>query len=94
MSFLLNWLERAFSWLWSLIVSGSEWLWSQLLGALLTLLNAVPVPGWLSDAPSVVGSIPAGVAFFLQAFELPSGLAIILGAYVIRFVIRRMPLIG
>jgi hypothetical protein len=94
MSYLIALLKTLFGWLVNLIQAMAEWLWSELLGALMTVLNAIPVPSWLSDAPAVVGSIPSGVAFFLQAFEVPSGLAIIFGAYTIRFIIRRIPLIG
>jgi hypothetical protein len=94
MDFLIQFLKQLFAWLINFIEWAAEWLWSALLGAFITVLNAIPVPSWLSSAPTVVGSIPGSVAFFLQAFEIPTGLAIIFGAYTIRFIIRRIPLIG
>ena len=94
MDYLIQFLARILSWVVDFFQWVFEWLWSALLGALLTVLNAIPVPGWLADAPNVVSALPPGVAFFLQSFMLPQGLAIIIGAYVIRFIIRRIPLIG
>jgi len=94
MDYLIQFLKNILLWLISWVEWAFEWLWQTLLGAFITVLNAIPVPSWLSSAPSVVGSIPGSVAFFLQAFEIPTGLAIILGAYTIRFIIRRIPLIG
>jgi len=79
MSFLMNWLKQAFGWLWDLIVHAVEWLGSELLGALMAVLNAMPVPEWLANAPATINSIPASAAFFLQSLQVPSGLSIIVG---------------
>ncbi len=43
---------------------------------------------------SSFSSIPAGVWFFLDFFALDVGLPLLLTAYVSRFLIRRIPLIG
>jgi hypothetical protein len=84
---ILAWVVDFFKWI-------AEWCWQTVLEALAAVLNAIPVPDWLSGASAVVGSLPAGVAFFLGAAQVPSGLAIVLGAFTIRFFIRRIPLIG
>ena len=94
MDYLIQFIARILTWVVSFFQWIFEWLWQELLGALITVLDAIPVPGWLSDAPAVVGAVPPGVAFFLQAFAIPDGLSIILGAYALRFIIRRIPLIG
>lgn len=94
MDYLIQFLSRILSWFVDFVQWVFDWLWSQLLGALMTVLNAIPVPSWLSEAPTVVGSVPASVAFFLRSFEVPSGVAIIFSAYVLRWIIRRIPLIG
>lgn len=39
-------------------------------------------------------SIPAGVWWVLDLFQVPTGLKLVLTAYVTRFAIRRMPIIG
>ena len=35
-----------------------------------------------------------GVAYFAQGLQIPAGLGIIITAYVLRFIIRRLPIIG
>ena len=94
MDFLIDMIVKALQWLIGWIEFAFEWVWNELLGAFIAVLNAIPVPQWLADAPSVIASIPSGAAFFMQSLQVPSGLAIIIGAYVIRFIIRRIPLIG
>lgn len=49
------------------------------------------------DSSGVVDSvrlIPPTVWFFLDAFSVHTGVPIILGAYIARFCIRRIPMIG
>ena len=53
--------------------------------------------GILPSASAVGGSlggIPSGVWYFLDLFNVSAGIPIILSAYVTRFIIRRIPLIG
>jgi hypothetical protein len=39
-------------------------------------------------------NLPPGVWFFLDYFQIPFGFPIIISAYVSRFLIRRLPVIG
>ncbi|WP_293932762.1 DUF2523 family protein [Iodobacter sp.] len=43
---------------------------------------------------SALGAIPASVWYFLDLFNVSSGIPLILSAYVTRFIIRRIPVIG
>ena len=43
---------------------------------------------------SAFGGLPAGVWFFVDFFALGYGLPLIISAYVARFLIRRLPVIG
>ncbi|MBP0049846.1 hypothetical protein H9C73_14025 [Marinobacterium sp. AK62] len=65
-----------------------------LFDVLASLLEELPVPEFFNDASGAFSSIPPSVAFYLAPMELELGLSIILGAYVLRFVIRRIPIIG
>jgi hypothetical protein len=94
MSFLIQFLQTILVWLGNEFLYVFKWLWHELLTALVAVLSAIPVPAWLSGASAAVGNIPPGAAFFLQAFQLPAGLSIVVGAFTIRFVIRRLPVIG
>ena len=42
----------------------------------------------------VMYGIPAGVWYFLDLFNVSAGIPILLSAYVTKFIIRRIPLIG
>ena len=51
----------------------------------------------LPDASGLSGSlggIPSSVWYFLDLFNVTAGIPILLSAYVTRFVIRRIPVIG
>ncbi len=54
--------------------------------------ESLATPQFLSSVSQI--SMPSGVAFFADAFQLDSGLAIIVSAYTLRFLIRRIPIIG
>lgn len=69
-------------------------IWQAILDAVGFVLEQIPVPAWLADAGNVFDDIPDGVIYFAQAFQLQAGLGIMISAYLIRFVIRRIPIIG
>lgn len=72
----------------------------------LTLLVALLGPivsylvGLLAEAVNLgsigtgIGSLPSDVLYFLLVFRIDLGLPIILGALILRFTIRRLPVIG
>lgn len=68
------------------------WLLEMLLNAAAFALEAIPVPDWVSSVDSV--TLPSSVVFFTSLFQLPFGLTVVASAYTLRFLIRRIPLIG
>lgn len=81
-------------WLRDLLLWVPKKLWELFLDGVAAVLEAIPVPSWLSGAGAVFDAIPDGVIYFAQALQLPAGLSMVLGAYVLRFIIRRIPIIG
>ncbi|MNZ27766.1 hypothetical protein D3C78_449880 [compost metagenome] len=81
-------------WLVDVLLWVPRTLWAELLEGLSGLIAAIPVPGFVTTAQSAFASIPSSVLFFLDKFEFSAGIAMIMSAYVLRFVIRRIPLIG
>lgn len=81
-------------WLRDLLLWVPKKIWEWVLDGVAAVLEAVPVPSWLSSAGSVLDGIPDGVLYFAQALQLPAGLSMIVSAYVLRFLIRRIPIIG
>jgi hypothetical protein len=94
MQFLLDKINQFGAWLFGLVTWGLEQCWSLLCQGLALVLAAIPVPSWLANAGNVVGAMPPGVAYLAVAFKIPEGIAMIVGAYTLRFIIRRIPLIG
>lgn len=56
--------------------------------------NLAPhIPG-VSSINSAFASIPSGVWYFLDLFGFSAGVPLVMAAYISRFLIRRIPLIG
>lgn len=84
---LTQWLLDAFLYI-------PKKLWELLLDAFATVIEAIPVPEFINTAGNAFGSIPPNILFFANFFALGEGITMILSAYVLRFIIRRLPIIG
>jgi hypothetical protein len=93
MSSLLKFLGEMLAWLLDVILWAPRKLFELALDGFATVIEAIPVPSWLSGADPFA-SLDPGVVYFAEAFMIPEGIAIALGAYLIRFLVRRIPLIG
>lgn len=87
LSELLNKLKELLLWFPKKVL---EWV----LDALVSLIEKIPVPQFFSKASNAFSSIPGDVLFYLEPFEVGYGLSVMIAAYIIRFIIRRIPLIG
>ncbi len=67
-------------------------LWNDFLASFASVIEAIPVPDFLLNMTTF--SIPDSVMFYVSGFQIPSGIAIIVSAYTVRFFIRRIPVIG
>lgn len=93
MAYLIDFLVLILEWVVEFVVWAFHTIYELLLEGLVIAFEAIPVPDWLVGADPFAGIDP-GVVFFLEAFEIPSGITIILGAYLVRFLVRRLPVIG
>lgn len=98
-------LDSIFSWFADKFESMMEWfydlvqwipkkIWASLLDALASLLESIPVPDFMHQINGFFLSIPPGVIWLLQYAAVAEGVGFITAAMVIRFVIRRIPIIG
>jgi len=94
-----NWANTFFGWLqslWDAFVAFFSWLaqavFSGIVSALTVVLAAIPVPTWFENL-DFSGVHPA-VAFFGEPFRIGYGIGVVTSALVIRFLIRRIPVIG
>ena len=69
-------------------------IFSLLLSGLSALINGIPAPAFFSNAAGWIGSIPTLAAYLLAALQISSLVTILVSAYVLRFLIRRIPFIG
>lgn len=71
-----------------------NWAFEQVVDALNGFLHWIPVPDFVTKAGGFLQSTPPEVTWFLQAVAFNEGLAMVMLAYVLRFILRRIPLIG
>jgi hypothetical protein len=94
MSFLIQWLVQAVSWAFNVLLALPLHLWVLVLGGLQGAVNAIPVPGFFADASNYVAQIPPLVAYISSGMQIPYGLGVITTAWLFRWILRRIPLIG
>lgn len=94
LDWLKGWLNEILNW----FVKWAEWIpkkiYSAVMDGIASFINAIPVPSFMQDAAGAFAGIPSTVMFFASAFELGFGVKIVLAALVLRFILRRIPLIG
>lgn len=91
---LLDFLSDILVWFKDLLLWVPRKLTELVLDGLALLVESIPVPTWLQNQTNLLGNISPEIAFFAEAFALSEGFAIVFGATLIRFLIRRIPFIG
>lgn len=82
-------------WLLDLLLWVPRQVFSAIVAAFAALLNAIPVPDFVADLGPAFTSLFAGTTgYFLDLMQLPYGIGVVSSAYVLRFLIRRIPVIG
>lgn len=106
-SWLVDKVKGLFEWLWDRIEGMVDWLVDQFQGVFwwafhaiadvaLLLLYLIPVPGWMhaDNLIALFQNIPPSVWWGLEALQVQTGAAMVLTAYTVRFLIRRVPFLG
>jgi len=70
----------------------SLYIFNSILSGFASVVEAIPVPEFLLNIGNF--TLPNSILFYVNLFELPVGIGIIVAAYTARFVLRRIPLIG
>jgi len=94
MEFIYKLLTDFANWLGEKLKELFDWAFGGVLDAFALIFEQIPVPGFFATASGAFSSIPSGVVFFLSVFELNFGISVILTAYALRFIIRRIPFFG
>jgi len=77
---LLLWIPRK---LFELLLDGLAWV-----------LKAIPVPDFVASAGGLLSSLPDGITWGFYLFNFSFGVGVVVAAYALRFLIRRLPFIG
>lgn len=94
MSYLIDFLEDILVWLKDLLLWLPRKLYELILDGLATVFEAIPVPDWMEDGEGFFAAISPDVVYFLDDFKFVEGFQIVLAAYLLRFLIRRIPIVG
>ncbi|MCL6371999.1 DUF2523 domain-containing protein [Pectobacterium atrosepticum] len=71
------------------VMFGLFFIVQEFVPVLLSLINVSPLP-----LVELFSQLPDSAWFFLNLFQVPTGMALMISAIVTRFIIRRIPIIG
>lgn len=94
MSYLIEFLERILTWLLEAFLWVPQKLYELVLAGLATVIEAIPVPEFMEDLGSMVAGLDPAIAYFGAPLQLGTGLTWVFTAMSLRFLIRRIPVIG
>lgn len=63
-----------------------------ILNGLASIYEAIPVPDFVARMGSY--QLPDFMLYITDVFQIYAGLGIVMGSYLVRFLIRRIPIIG
>lgn len=89
----LNALSSFSQWLINVLLWVPLKLFAMLLDGLASIFEAIPVPDWVSTAQAGLSAL-SPIGYYLNLFAVPQGFATIISAYILRFLIRRIPFVG
>lgn len=90
----MHWITDYFDSLVNAIASVFNWIFEQLMIALISVLTLIPVPSWLSNASPAIQQMFDTFGWGLGIMQADFGLAVTISALLIRFTIRRLPVVG
>lgn len=94
MAALIQFIQSIITWFQTFIEGLPLYLLGPFLDGINAFLQWIPVPSFFTDAAGYISAIPSSTAYFLQGFNIAPGFTMIVSAYIIRFLIRRIPFFG
>jgi hypothetical protein len=79
----INGISAAFFKIFELLVLG-----------IVKFIDLMPLPFDGTDVTNAINALPSEVFWAFNLFDIGQGVTIVLSAYLIRFIIRRLPVIG
>lgn len=91
---LFGWFGDAYDAIIEFFKGLPEWVFSELVDGFVDFFHSIPVPDFFASAASTFNNIPDSVAYFAAALQINYGVPMVLGAYLLRFAVRRLPIFG
>jgi hypothetical protein len=89
-----QWLDDFADWLKEVLLWIPRKLWELVLDGLATLIEAIPVPTFMENLGDLFAGLSPAIGYFVQPLEVETGISFIIIASIIRFAIRRIPVVG
>ncbi|WP_285960735.1 hypothetical protein [Pseudomonas tohonis] len=93
-AWLVDKLQQLLDWGMELLEWFPKKLFSVVMDGLASFLEAIPVPDFIATAGSFFGGIHPGIAYVCTLLAVNEGIAMMIAALTLRFILRRIPLIG
>ena len=93
-AWLAELIEKYVDWFLELVLWLPKKIWSLMLEGFATFIESIDPPQFMLDAQSFWGGIPGGIVYFMDFFAVAEGMGMIAAALALRFIVRRIPLIG
>lgn len=94
MEALITFIGQILTWVQAFLEGLPLYLMGPFLDGINAFIQWIPVPAFFASAQGYIAAIPASAAYWLQGFNIGFGFAMIISAYIIRFIIRRIPFFG
>jgi len=89
-----SWIASVLQWFKDLVEYALLHIWKLLLDGLAAVIEAIPVPSFFGQAGDLLAAVPASVIYWASFFSADFGIPLVLGAYLLRWLLRRIPFIG
>jgi hypothetical protein len=89
-----GWLVELGDWIVEMLTWWPRQVWEWFAESLAELVNGIPVPTWVADLEVYWDQLGAGTLWLADVMQVDIGVPLVLSAYALRFLIRRLPVIG
>jgi hypothetical protein len=90
----MDWITDFAAWLKDLLLFVPRYLWQQITDSLASLIERIPVPDFVIQAKLNFSNLPTDMLYYMDVLQIPLGMSFIISALLLRFILRRIPIIG
>lgn len=91
---LIEFLQRILDWFVELLLWVPRKVYEMLLDGIASFFESIPAPDFMTSLGNYASALDPAIGYFVAPLQLGAGLTIVVVAYIIRFAIRRLPVVG